>query len=789
MAKFTITNFRGLTTNVDLLEAPAGGLTNALNVSLERPGALQPRRGIDSWTTVSSFKDCHRLWEFTGIKMGHFDDDSTGWRVLWYDSGGGGWTAVSSTDMRHPDNTGEYKLSEVELNDWLYLTEYQGIRRQRSASALDGFAGVAKCPDLDRANSTNPDTAGGVLAPQKQRSYKALIEIRKNDGDRPLTGSPSGRMTLQNTNATGGNSKAPTIRVLLPKAVNTGSTSVTALETWVQLYASSITDDLTIPPLEDFALIYDHQVTSTNVTNGYVDIPDTTPDALRGRALYTNPSQEGVLQANEPPPFAYCIAKYKDCLVAANTIGRHRFELQILAVGGSNGIQDTDVINIEPVSASLISLTAKTSPTLSTHYQLETSGSLSTSQQIEYTAQNLCAAINRQSANTSCYAYYAGIPDDPRSLGKIIIENRIAGYPANGGESFKVYVGSGDKQTCFEPQLPTSSSAYVMSLADEWPNGWAISKRGGGDYWPLLQNGRMGRGAVIAIASMEDACFFFHDSGDVWRMTGDPPTPFDPGSLTVEPWRENLELFAANTIQQMDGRLIAWTNQGVVSITPSGYEILSNDITGDLSSLVYTIGKGNLRLSAWSAVDPVSRRYMFGVTSGTNRQWIYYAQVGGWTTADRAFSAGFYSREDDQLYFGEELSGAGTTAIYREIQDEAATGIYDDDNEAIVSTITFPPFVIDGGETAKQLREVIITFESNQPSTSLSVSIATEHTTVAVTVATLGTNIARCPVPSSVQRGARHTITINLDTGAALARWRISSISYLYRAYSERASK
>ena len=786
MGKFTITSFRGLTTNVDQLEAPVGGLSVARNVSLERAGGLQPHRGTATQGTVTDYTTCHRLWEFQGQKMGHFDDGAGNFRLFLYDSVD--WVTVSSSAIKHPDNTtGNYPLHEVELNDWLYLAEYQGIRRLRAYGALDAFAGAPKCPDMDRPNSSTPDDASGVLGAQKQRAYKALIEIRKNDGDRILTGAPSGRLTLQNTNASGGSNKAPTVRVLLPKAVNTESTALTASETWVQLYASSITDTLAIPPLEDFALIYDHQVTSTNITNGYVDIPDTTPDVIRGQALYTNPTQETSYQANEPPPFAFCLARYKECLVAANLIGRERFELQILAVGGSNGIQDTDTITVETSQGSPFTITAKTTPAGTSHYQLETSGSLSTSQQIEYTAQNIVAAINRHASNTVVYAFYAGIPDDPRSIGKIIIENREAGNAPNAGY-FTVYVGSGDKQTCFEPQLPTSSSLYVRSRADEWSNGWAISKRGIPDAWPLLQNGRMGKGNVIAIGALEDACFCFHASGDVWRMTGDPPTPNDPGTLAVEPWRENLELIAPKSIQVLDGRLIAYTNQGVVGISPGGYQIISEPIARDIAAKIASLGKTELRQSTWSVVDPVSRRYILGFSSGTDLQFVFHAMESGWTTGNRAaLSAGYYSRANDKIFFGKDTTAP--TPILSEDVELDDTGDYGDSTVAITSTITLPPFVIDGGETAKQLREVQVVFEANQPSTSLTVTITTEHTNAAVTVANQSSGIARVPVPQTVQRGARHTVSISIDTGAALSKWRISAVSYLYRAYSERASK
>ena len=136
-----------------------------------------------------------------------------------------------------------------------------------------------------------------------------------------------------------------------------------------------------------------------------------------------------------------------------------------------------------------------------------------------------------------------------------------------------------------------------------------MSKVGIGDGFPLLQTGRMGPGSVIAIGTLDDAAFIFHDSGEVWALTGEPAVDGLGGSLRMERWRTGLTLLAPGTVRQMDGALLALTDQGVVSITPSGYTIISEPISRTLADAVSGAGSF-VRSHAWAAVHPVDRKIL-----------------------------------------------------------------------------------------------------------------------------------------------------------------------------------
>ena len=792
MAKLVIRRFLGRSTAENQLDAEKGAMAVTRNCALTRPGLLVCRNGLATHSTDTVYKNTHALWEYDSTKMKHADDNAGAYAILRWT--GAAWSSVLAS-AQHTDGA-NFPLHVVETQDALFVAEGSGVRRFETPTSTSGFAGMPKMPDMDRSNSTLTDNAAGILGAQKARAYRAVLEMRPTDGTSYRVSAPTGRLVLRNINAGGGSNQIPLVRVLLPKAVNTGSTALTTGNLWLSLYASSMTADLTEEPLEDYGLVYDYLLVAGDVTAGYVDITDRTPDALRGSALYTNIDQEGAAQAADPPPFIRCLTAYKGCLIGANTTTRQRFELQLLATDPAGtataGVDDTDTLTVAQ-GATTVTITAKATPGASTDYKLENTGTVS--KDIELTAQNICAAINRHASNTFCVATYAGVPGDPRSVGRLIIESRVANTDA-----LDVYVGAGDQTTCWEPQLPAGgASAAIVSTEDEWFNGWAMSKRHQPDAWPLSQVGRLGNGNIIAVAALDDAVFFFHDSGEVWMGTGEPPGPNYPGTWRVELWRSNLTLLAPRSLAVLDGWLWALTDRGVVRMSPEGFQIMSGAIEPSLKADLLSSGATNLRQRAYAAVHPLERRYLLGLyVSSAYTFHVYNAQAAdsgstGWTSyvtdvtePYAKMGAAYWSRDDDALYLG-QWNGSNATIYY----DSNGTGsdAFDDSGAAIFSDITTPPIVHGDGSVPKQLREVQAVFEGGQPTDDITATIETEHGTAFVSVPTQSTNVCRIPVPQSVQRGARHTVTLSISNPTSGSQWKLASMAFLYRPYQERPNK
>lgn len=106
-----------------------------------------------------------------------------------------------------------------------------------------------------------------------------------------------------------------------------------------QIYRSSIvtatgvTVLTDLSPSDELQLVYEAFPTTTEIAAQEITVVDVTPDQFRGANLYTNASTgEGILQANDVPPAAHDINKYKNYTFYANTRTRHRFPLNLLGV-------------------------------------------------------------------------------------------------------------------------------------------------------------------------------------------------------------------------------------------------------------------------------------------------------------------------------------------------------------------------------------------------------------------------------------------------------------------------
>jgi hypothetical protein len=62
---------------------------------------------------------------------------------------------------------------------------------------------------------------------------------------------------------------------------------------------------------------------SVDIYNTYVSFTDLQPDELLGADLYTNSTQQGILQSNDEPPLCRDMALYQNHMFYANTTGKH----------------------------------------------------------------------------------------------------------------------------------------------------------------------------------------------------------------------------------------------------------------------------------------------------------------------------------------------------------------------------------------------------------------------------------------------------------------------------------
>jgi hypothetical protein len=86
-------------------------------------------------------------------------------------------------------------------------------------------------------------------------------------------------------------------------------------------------------PSSELRLAFEGFVSSTDLANEYVYAIDETPQSFLGAYLYTNSATgEGAANANEPPPVAKDVNRYKNVVFYANTKTFQRMNLNLLGV-------------------------------------------------------------------------------------------------------------------------------------------------------------------------------------------------------------------------------------------------------------------------------------------------------------------------------------------------------------------------------------------------------------------------------------------------------------------------
>lgn len=121
------------------------------------------------------------------------------------------------------------------------------------------------------------------------------------------------------------------LTVTIPEAVTS--------DDFIQVYRSSISEasgatvlsDLI--PNDEMQLVSEIYPSAAEISARTMTIFDETPDAFRGANLYTNEATgEGSTQANDLPPFAKDINRFKNSIFYANTRTRHRKLISLLGI-------------------------------------------------------------------------------------------------------------------------------------------------------------------------------------------------------------------------------------------------------------------------------------------------------------------------------------------------------------------------------------------------------------------------------------------------------------------------
>ncbi len=386
----TIRQLNGQTYASDMTAAP-GSAHSVTNMLFTAENRLEQRYGVARGATAAA--RINKLWEYEGYVLAHIGTGTMG------RTDGSTLTTYSGT-YAVPDNavSGTVVRTQGCIADRsFYFTTSDGLFRISGYAATPVRAGVIAPEAVVRANWVLSGT-GGFLPDGYQTAYRIVIGFKDEKGVNHYS-APSGRTVVQNVSGVTGYaaSVAKNGTVRFPVRSDHYTTSHFYRVYRAPSVPATATPD--IQPTDDLQLVYEGFIRSSDLTQGYVEFTDLTPDALMGEFIYTAPNAgDGMGQANHIPPLAKDICSWKGRLWAANTSGRHRLLMKMLALPDNN-----DMFVVTPDGAS----------TREVSIQVVTSGSAS--QNLAMTCQNLVASLNAQfqTLGDAMRASYVSGPNDP----------------------------------------------------------------------------------------------------------------------------------------------------------------------------------------------------------------------------------------------------------------------------------------------------------------------------------------------------------------------------------------
>jgi len=205
------------------------------------------------------------------------------------------------------------------------------------ASKLDTDMGITTYSSITQPIAlTSPQTAEQLKSIQ---TYMDTIILT-------LQASPTSQITTSNLNdyiADLGITQTSTVNMTINIPIEVINAGVN--QYFLQLYRSNITEATgttvlsDLVPDDEMKLVYEAFPTSAELSAALMLFEDVTLDAFAGANLYTNEATgEGALQANDAPPYATDLARFKNVIFYANTKTKQKKLLSLLGV--SNMIND-----------------------------------------------------------------------------------------------------------------------------------------------------------------------------------------------------------------------------------------------------------------------------------------------------------------------------------------------------------------------------------------------------------------------------------------------------------------
>lgn len=608
---------RGLYTMPNSLsKVPLGSLLQAENTVVSYNGLLSVRRGIKQFGTslaalAGGGPNTNVFEEFfyKGSKLVWFGDSTVSRldplkHCFAYDSDELGTWVQTSSAVPAPAYALTDSYRSAQSNNNIYFTSVNGILKTDdpanplySAGGLPGLDGAAVLVDV-----------AGFMETDTQVAYR--MTWKTTDANHNVVeGTPSTRVVIANTS--GG-----TRNVQLTFTIPHGTT---VDDQWV-IYRSPMSASALTEPSDELQQVDQGFPDSTDLSNGFFVVTDTTPESQLGAALYTNSGQQGISQANNIPPLANDMCFFVGYMIYAAAFTQQKFLLSLLATGAPDGIQIGDTFTITN-SPSTFTLTAAAAENVAAgQFKVFTGGDPGSD--ILQTKQSLIHVLNRQS-QTLVYAYDATDASSATSLpGDFFLQEQNIG-----GGVFQI---SSSRSTCWNPELTTTPSDNE-SLAGGGLGSGFCSKFQQPEAVPVANTINAGnpnfewlrclalRNSVIALK----ADGLFQLTGTTFPFT---VTTLDTGTILTAP----------ESCASMNNQVFAYTNQGVVAIAETGPGIVSRPIENILQRISSDLYP-NFPMVTFGTAYETDRKYLLSTISKNDGfqqatiQYVYDTLTESWT--------------------------------------------------------------------------------------------------------------------------------------------------------------
>ena len=705
-----VTKFPGLISINNPLNLSPGALLRANDCSIRRDHVIEDRRGYKSYGTVPSA--ITQLITYENKVIAH---NGT---ALSYDNGSGTFTAYTGTYSAPTSR----KMRHVEASSNLYVTTSAGVKVFSNVTGSQGrLAGAPRA--LNSSYSLTGST--GFLANAFQCAYRSLIQ-RTDAKANVVRGYPSQRLWVANA---AGAARNVQLTSYMPAEAAAGDV--------VQVYRtgqiSGTADDTSG---DEMGLVYQYELLAADITAGLITFTDSVTDSLRGATLYTSPSEEGILQANDRPPVCKDLCLYKNFMLYANVETKQRLNTTLVGATtlGKATTGDTntstaltnvaDVTNLAvgwkvegtgiPASTTVTAIVgstitlsnAATATTVGVSVKFYTNKTLILSgttynfgsseivsgagspqikaftsgvaaSDIDSTARSIENVVNRYAPNTLIYAYYtSGAGDLP---GYLLFEERGLGAAA-----FTILTDSTTVSSMFFPQPPVSpaTTTQCTSTKDTRVNAIGVAKSQQNEHVPALNYLLVGPSnkEILRIVALRDSAIVIKEEG-VYRVTGDT---FN--NMTVTPIDLTVYCKAPDSVAVLANQVFMLSNQGVCLVSESGAQVISREIE---PSLLPLLSSTYLSTASVGTAYESERSYFLStltdaLDTAATQTLVYNIFTRTWVRHTYAFNGAIVVPNADKLYF----SKASGLAVFVERKDFADTDFADPESSITVTSLS-----------------------------------------------------------------------------------------------------